>query len=155
MIQTKSQIVYEKVDKYRYRLKQRFEVDIPLDVAVVDTDFITIKKNEEDKSVLYVKRGYRWDGASFPAINTINFRRGSLVHDVMYQLMRMGVLPFEFRDKVDRLLQTMCIEDGMWKLRAAWIYRGVSLFAAEYAKPGTQKSIKILRAPIFSNKKKK
>jgi hypothetical protein len=58
--------------------------------------------------------------------------RGSLVHDVLYQLIREKHLPLSYRDKADRLLQQMCKEDGMWAIRAWYVYQGVSTFGGDF-----------------------
>jgi len=39
-------------------------------------------------------KGYAWDGPSGSTVDTLNFMRGSLVHDALYQLIRMEkILP--------------------------------------------------------------
>lgn len=68
---------------------------------------------------------YAWDGASGPAINTKNFRRGSLIHDALYQLIREGYLGLEHRPAADAVLYRTVIEDGMWQVRALWVYAAV------------------------------
>ena len=61
--------------------------------------------------------GYAWDGASCaPDWNSI--RRGALMHDACYQLVRHGVLPDFARLIIDRRFREMCIEDGMPKALA-------------------------------------
>ncbi len=32
-----------------------------------------------------------------------------------------------YKDTADRLLQTICVEDGMFKIRAWWVYKGVKI----------------------------
>ena len=39
---------------------------------------------------LVIFEGYQWDGPSGPAIDTDTFMRGSLVHDLLYELLRDG-----------------------------------------------------------------
>lgn len=78
-----------------------------------------------ENGVLTIRAGYPWDGPSGPAVDTANFMRGSLIHDALYELMRQEYLPQSFRDAADRILQRICIEDGMCQLRAWWVYQGV------------------------------
>jgi hypothetical protein len=94
---------------------------------------------------LTIAKGYAWDGPSGPAIDTPNFMRGSLIHDALYQLIRTGVLREDIdRDKADRLLQQVVLEDGMSRLRAWWVYTAVSIFGGIYMK---NKQDDILSAP--------
>ena len=92
---------------------------------------------------LTIKIGYRWDGPSGPTPDTKTFMRGALVHDALYQLIRMNILPKGFRGTADRLLRDICRKDGMNRLRAWWVYSAVRLFAKNAAIPGTQKPDKV------------
>jgi hypothetical protein len=94
---------------------------------------------------LSIRAGYAWDGPSGPSIDTKNFMRGSLVHDALYQLMREGALPQTCRKFADQLLYKHCREDGMFWLRAKWVYWAVKLFAAKAAKTSQRKEV--LQAP--------
>lgn len=105
------------------------------------TEYITLDKD----GTIHIAKGYAWDGPSGPTIDTKSFMRGSLVHDGFYQLMRMGLLPRTFRDSADRELQRMCIEDGMWRIRAWFVYTGTKIGAAAAVLASSKK--KILSAP--------
>jgi hypothetical protein len=72
-----------------------------------------------------MKAGYAWDGPSGPTWDTDTFMRGSLVHDAMYQLMRLGCMDRVHRCYADELLRDICIEDGMWSFRAWYVYKAV------------------------------
>lgn len=99
----------------------------------------------EADGLLVVSRGYAWDGASGPAIDTPTFMRGSLVHDALYQLMRLGVLSKDtHRQQADEVLRKVVIEDGMWTARAWWVYHAVRLFGGHYMRHAPNK---ILTAP--------
>ena len=79
--------------------------------------------------MLYIKKGYVWDGPStgpfkkFSATKT--FMRPSLIHDAHHSLMRQNVWFQKYKSQIDDLLQIHCLEDGMMKLRAWWVRRGV------------------------------
>ncbi len=94
---------------------------------------------------LTIKGGYCWDGASGPTIDTKNFMEGSLVHDVLYQLMRMDLLPQKCREYADDRLKADCIRDGMSKFRARYVHWGVNLGAKAAANPKNKR--KIFTAP--------
>ena len=83
--------------------------------------------------LLAIQKGYAWDGPSGPTIDTPDFMRGSLVHDVLYQLMREGHLDYCWREQADKLLQTICLEDGMPAIRAWWVYKAVRWFGGKGA----------------------
>lgn len=84
---------------------------------------------------LHIAAGYAWDGASGPAIDTKNFRNGSLVHDVLYQMMRQEAIPESNRTRADQILKEICREDGMWIVRATWVYVAVRTCAKRSSKP--------------------
>lgn len=95
---------------------------------------------------LTIRGGYAWDGPSGIAIDTPNFMRGSLVHDALYQLLREELLSACMREPVDKLLQNICLEDGMSAIRAWWVYHGVRLGGGPAASPANRKII--LQAPL-------
>ena len=128
---------------YKYQLKARYAVQIDIrPAAPIDMEYLGLTTD----GTLTVKKGYAWDGPSGPTIDTLNFMRGSLVHDALYQLMREGRLGEEtYREPADRLLQKMCKEDGMSGLRAWWVYQGVHFFGKPSADPANDKPV--IRAP--------
>lgn len=87
------------------------------------------------KGKICVSAGYNWDAASGPAIDTPNFMRGSLIHDVCYQAIREGQLDPKWRLQADQELRRICREDGMNRVRAWWVYWGVRWFAGFAANP--------------------
>ncbi len=128
---------------YKYQLKEEYTfastgIMPPEDIA---TEFIRLDLNGN----LTIAKGYAWDGPSGPTIDTRNFMRGSLAHDALYQLMREGHLDEDtWRDPADRFLQKICKEDGMWALRAWWVYQGVHLFGKPSADPANA------RPPVYA-----
>lgn len=123
---------------YKYQLAAPYVCDIFIRPdSEVGLDFISLKPSGR----LRIKKGYAWDGPSGPAIDTKNFMRGSLAHDALYQLMRHGLLGDHLRDSADRLLQQMCIEDGMWKIRALWVYKSLRWFGGAASDPENQRPV--------------
>lgn len=124
---------------YKYQLNDDYTVQIDVEPwKLVESEFISLTAD----GWLTIRRGYAWDGPSGPTVDTKNFMRGSLVHDAMYQLMREGSLHKRSRKKVDKLLQTMCREDGMSSIRAWWVYNGVRFGGNSAASPSSRKVIK-------------
>lgn len=136
---------YRELRHYKYQLVQDYTVAIPIvPENDIDTDFIRLTTSGD----LTVKRLYAWDGPSGISIDTKDFMRGSLVHDALYQLMRGEYLDYRiYRDAADRLLQRMCIEDGMPSWRAWYVYKGVSWFGEEYARPSPEPEVVIICVP--------
>ncbi len=81
-----------------------------------------------DNGYLTIIHDYAWNGASGPTIDTENSIRASLVHDVLYQMIRLGFLDAKWKDRADELLYELCVEDGMFRVRAAIWKQAVKLF---------------------------
>lgn len=128
---------------YKYQLKADYVIQIDMAPATpIDTEYLGLTLT----GTLTIKEGYAWDGPSGPTIDTLNFMRGSLVHDALYQLMREGYLDEDtYREAADRLLQAICREDGMSALRAWTVYEGVRFFGEPAADPANDKPV--TRAP--------
>lgn len=78
---------------------------------------------------LYITRGYAWDGASGPAIDTTSIIRASLVHDVLYQMIAHGALPIDPWKKIaDLEFHAIMEEDGVGWLRRNYAYWAVRAF---------------------------
>jgi hypothetical protein len=106
------------LDGYKHILAEDY-VDL---IAVypeqdINTRFISLTRNGE----LTINAGYAWDGASGPTWDTNTCKRGSLVHDCCYQLMREELLSLNWRKRADELLRDICRLDGMSRLRS-WIW---------------------------------
>ena len=128
---------------YKYQLNETYQIQTEIKPEEpVDTKYLVLSV----EGLLTVREGYAWDGPSGPTIDTLNFMRGSLVHDAFYQLMReKHLVDSEWREPVDRLLQKHCKEDGMISIRAWWVYTGVRLGGGPAADPANDKPV--VRAP--------
>lgn len=126
-------IEYKKIndEKYKYELTR------------LHNDYTGIKRETEskgryitlyDSGVISIKEGYRWDGASGPTIDCEESMRASLLHDALYQLMRVGFLSKQYRKEADLLFYQVLREDGMNFFRALYYYWAVRLFGGGYIK---------------------
>ena len=110
----------------------------------IDFKFVSLSL----RGVLTIKKYYAWDGPSEPTIDTKDFMRGSLVHDALYQLMRLGALDHKvYRKRADEILKEICIEDGMCRFRAWYVYQAVHIFAAGAARPQKEPEVEIICVP--------
>ena len=128
---------------YKYQLTEAYSTDITIKPNNdIDFDYIILSS----EGIISIKKGYAWDGPSGPTIDTLNFMRGSLVHDALYQLMREQILDKDtYREQADKLLQEMCKEDGMSSIRAWWVYKGLRIGGDSAASPSNKKPV--IRAP--------
>lgn len=126
---------------YKYWLQEDELLRIPIRPGQnIDTGFIELTIDGD----LTIRKGYAWDGPSGPAFDTKTFMRASLVHDALYQLMRIKRLDAHTnRPVADQIMKNICREDGMCKTRAWWAKKGVRLFGGR----STKRERKIYEAP--------
>ena len=134
---------YRELKRYKYQLRQPYKLSIGIHGYAIDTPYLKLSNS----GLLVIAEGYAWDGPSGPTIDTLNFMRGSLVHDALYQLIRREVLPPRYKAYADLLLKRICLEDGMSNFRAAYVYQAVKLFGGASAKPGSEKPERIICVP--------
>ena len=118
------QPVYREIKKYKYQLVEPYTHQLPevFEGYTAGTEWINLLN-----TYLTAWKGYSWDGAT-GAFDTKTIFRGALIHDILYQLIRIGCLPKEFRIEADRELRRICIEDGMGRFRAWYVYFAVRKF---------------------------
>ncbi len=74
---------------FKYQLHKSYVDHISIrPEADVSTRYVSLSVTGK----LRIRYGYAWDGPSGPTWDTLNSMRGSLVHDVLYQLMRLELL---------------------------------------------------------------
>lgn len=112
-------------DGWKYRLEEPYAVRTNIHGHTVHTEFIHLSAD----GYLRIDANYMWDGPSGPTLDTRNFMRGSLVHDAIYQLIRLGHLPISCRRTADNELQRICREDGMCWPRTWYVRLAVRRFA--------------------------
>ena len=110
---------------FKYQLAETYRVQVGIRPA---HDIITEYVLLGPTGMLTIMRGYAWDGPSGPAMDTKTAMRGSLVHDALYQLIRLGFLSDADRELADLEYRQICKEDGMWNLRAQYHFAALHLF---------------------------
>ncbi len=121
---------YRHLKGYRYEILVCEQFKVPNIIAEIESEYIHV-----EDGTLVAAAHYAWDGASGPAIDTKTFMRGSLFHDCCYQLIREGSLDKKYRKYADELLRQICLEDGMNKIRAWYVYRAVRIFGRFTSRP--------------------
>jgi hypothetical protein len=135
-----NQACYRKLSKYKYELVQPCEHDTGIHGYSIDTRFLRLQTNGK----LLIFNKYAWDGPSGPTLDTLDFMRGSLVHDALYQLIRSEKLPYSSKERADELMREICLQDGMSRFRAWYVYQAVKLFGGSSARPGSERTEKII-----------
>jgi len=109
----------------KYLLHEDYEHLLPFDTGLQ----IVLGFIELDGSRLLLRKGYGWDGASGPVLDTKTVMRATAVHDALYRLIRYELLSeFEFKDRCDLEFVRILEEDGMPKFSRYWIQKGVKQF---------------------------
>ena len=87
----------------------------------IDTPFFSLSVLGK----LTAKPFYAWDGPSGPTLDTPIAMRSSLFHDIIYQMLREGLIP---RTKKNRKLADKVLRDVMRAdaAEAGWLKRGLT-----------------------------
>ncbi len=138
---TRGYIRYRGDYKYQLASEYRIKINI-LPAEDIVADFVELDTDGE----LIVKNAYAWDGPSGPVIDTKENLRASLVHDALYQLMRLEELKSRtHRKTADKIFRDLCKQDGVPSVTANTYYRALRRFGKPAAQPENKK--KIRRAP--------
>ena len=135
---------FRKLRRYKYQLTQAYILDVGIKGFAIETPYLKLDRQGN----LTIHKSYAWDGPSGPTVDTLNFMRGSLVHDALYQLIRLEKLPYAYRAYADLLLQKHCLEDGMSRFRSGYVYLAVKLFGGAAAKPGSDQPDVVTCVPV-------
>lgn len=109
------QITYRPLPKYKYQLVKDVSVTVSwLRGRHIETANGLVSVND---GILSIKANYCWDGSSGLTRDSSSNMRGSLYHDVLYQMLRDGLLKQSLRPKIDELFLAMLKADGMSRLR--------------------------------------
>ena len=147
-------LVFVKRKPWKYRTQQDFEqsledydIKIPsgkcsrscsnLD-SLITLEVASAECGSKERPVdkIVIRKEYAWDGASGPTFDTRASFEASLVHDALYQCMRLGYVTPGSRKEVDRLFLDMLADTGtgtgtgvsMGMVRRSFWYSGVRVF---------------------------
>lgn len=111
--------------KYKFKVEENFSIELPFKIPDFEHEYASSKD-----SILSVKKGYAWDGASGPIINTRDTLVASLVHDVLYQAMRLNLIKSskENRKIADKNFFEILKMNGVNSIRRKVWYFAVRLF---------------------------
>ena len=123
-------IPYRRLDGYRYQTRRNYAVAIPIKGIAFRRPFFSLSTDGK----LSICSGYAWDGASGGVRDTRKNLGASLVHDVLYQSMREGLLPTAVRREVDDLFGAHCVALGTSRARARLYVWALRVFGARFAR---------------------
>ena len=111
--------------KYKFKVEENFSIELPFKIPDFEHPYASSKDG-----ILSVKKGYAWDGASGPIINTRDTLVASLVHDVLYQAMRLNLIKSskENRKIADKNFFEILKMNGVNSIRRKVWYLAVRLF---------------------------
>lgn len=123
---------------YKYQLVEEYGVQTNILGKEFDHPFFSLRRD----GWLTIKKWYAWDGCSGPTKDTKSNMRCGLVHDVLYQAMRLGLLPQGDYLNANEMLEQIFEEDSTWldRLlhRPQYYYEGVKLFGHSSAALGAE-----------------
>jgi hypothetical protein len=135
-------LTYRECLGYKYVVAAVFSCPLP-EFAALEVEHRWFSLHA---GTLVVQPGYAWDGCSGPTIDTPSTMIPGLVHDVLYQCIRAGLLSPDLRATADAVLRRLMLEyslnsqpstlNALWaKLRASYYFRAVHLFGGRCIKP--------------------
>ena len=128
--------------KYRKGYKYQLAEDLLTQTDIIPDEPIYTQFIDLTATGLLIQRsGYAWDGCSGPTFDTDNSMIPGCVHDGFFQLKRMGYLKNIPRKIIDDLFFKLCLDNGMWKIRAKIWYKFVRRFAGYAADPKNIKKV--------------
>ena len=104
---------YYEMKSYRFQVAEDTELELINDIPNIEFDWFSVSNRK-----IQIKKGYAWDGASGPTINTKDTIKVSLIHDCLYQAMRLGIIDESNRKTADKELRDQMIKASCWKIRA-------------------------------------
>lgn len=125
---------------YKYQLAADYSIKTDVKARkLVDEAFIGLTK----AGTLTIRKGYAWDGPSGPVIDTKENMRASLVHDALYQLLRLEFLTGKAnRKRADKTFEKVCVADGVPKPIARTYYLGLRVGGEPFADPKNKKRVR-------------
>lgn len=119
---------------YKYRLLQDIDGWVDFQHLVLERPIHTDYCSLYPSGRIVGRKGYAWDGASGPTIDTASSMHCSLDHDILWQMIEEGLLSNEWYPVSNDHLEDQGERDGMWTIRAkAWNF-SVSYIGRPYFK---------------------
>ena len=129
---------YRKVQQFQIVVECSYQTEIAVN-KIINTEYGSL-----NKGLITLKPGFCFECSGL-TLKTKSTMRGAAFHDMGYYLIRNGLLDRFWKEPFDALLLELCLKDGMWPIRANWIYRAVLLFGDSSVNPVNR--VKVQTAP--------
>jgi hypothetical protein len=114
------------ISKVKYQTTSPYSFKCGIHGCIGGNSYVEI----DPSGLIQIRSGYCWDGPSGPTVDTPDAMRGSLRHDALYQLVRLGVIDDSNRQHADEIYAAACLEDGMPGIRETIHFKALRLFGA-------------------------
>jgi hypothetical protein len=144
---THTGLSYQKIDQWKYRVVKDIWVQTSFVGYDIDHTYFTVFSS----GLILLKKEYCYDGPSGPTIDTPDTMVPAAPHDVIYQCMRLGLIPLSERIKADKMFYDLMVAEGdrletkdtaakkSWRrIRANTWYYNLRWFGESSAKKQTQ-----------------
>lgn len=122
----------------KYALSEDYCIQTPVTGYSIIDPFFELRED----GFLTIRRGFVWDGASGPTIDTDSAISASAVHDVFCICMRDRRISYtEWQDEINRFFKDMCIRNGMPNWRAAIWHAAVEFGDAGNPEQGPDRKV--------------
>ena len=115
---------YRRLKNYKYQLEADYSYPTRIKGYLFKTPFLRMDKD----GTLTLYKGYAWDGASGPMPDCKSIMRASMLHDALYQLIKMKALPPKAKRIADRILRREALKDGLPVFMGWIVYKAVVMF---------------------------
>lgn len=127
--------------------------DLTFQTIIYGFDIICDQYRLTPVGKLYIKRYYTWDGPT-GGINTRTFIFGSLIHDILCEMINKRLLPATIQCLADEQMAIINRAVQYWEgkkqqmnpLRRLWVYMGVRYYQFRKRKPFAPQVCEILLA---------
>ena len=122
---------------YKYQLAE----DALFFTSIIGYEINTTRLSLSQDGTLIIREGYACDGPSGPTIDRDENMSAAVLHDALYQLMRMGGLPFHCWAEADAEYAKQMKKCGAWDITVRINLAGLSAMKGKCAKPKYRKKV--------------
>lgn len=111
--------VFYKEQQHHFRLLN--DVDVATSISLAH-EFKTPYLAMSEAGHLKIKAGYRWSLPWYVYSHSPEWVKAVLVHDALYELIRLGVVTVQHKKQIDQLFVYLCKAAGVKRMGIFWVY---------------------------------